>query len=91
MDLQGAAQASETQPEIMVGNLATFERGFDEFEIATECKDEVDFRADLVDIQLVIRTLIFAWPRSFALRQYYRAFATPRMRNRNPRHTLYGR
>lgn len=46
------AKASGVQPEIMVRNLALFERGYDTFDIATGVKDELDFQADLVIVAI---------------------------------------
>lgn len=46
------AKASGVQPEIMVRNIASFERGYDTFDIAKGLKDVLDFQADLVIVAI---------------------------------------
>lgn len=46
------AKASGVPPEIMVRNIASFERGYDTFDIAKELQDELDFQADLVIVAI---------------------------------------
>lgn len=46
------AKASGMQPEIKVRNIASFERDYGAFDIATGFKEELDFRADLVIVAI---------------------------------------
>lgn len=46
------AKASGVQPEIKVCNIATFERGYDTFDLEKGFKEELDFQADLVIVAI---------------------------------------
>jgi Tol biopolymer transport system component len=46
------AKAIGTQPQTMVKNIAAFERGYATYDIATELRPELDFKADIVVVAI---------------------------------------
>ena len=45
-------KAAGAPPQLMVRNIAAFERGYDAFDIAGELKPELDFKADIVVVAI---------------------------------------